>query len=347
MNKKNQLETLIKKLEIDYFSCDDKIGCIQTFVETISISAIEDYFRTQHRFRYPFSKKFLSLLKNTVKLYFFKSNEEDLHPINIKNGIRIIKFFIKLMFFRDLEQEKVFLIDLKENILEYVDIYNMMTDRQSKGIFCDTILANMTGKIIYFPKGFLTEKYDQYFDKEIIPECREEIFVDCGSFIGDTVLSFIKNYGEGSWKELYCFEPDRENFHKLEENLAEMKNKKLFNIGVSDSKQVLGFLNKGTSGGCASESGNYQISVDSIDNIIKERVTFIKMDLEGHEIPALIGAMDHIVSDNPKMTISIYHHNTDIRTIPVLLSKNLSNIDMYIRSYGPFGVESVLYILPH
>lgn len=346
MKKENYLENLIKRLEIDYFSCDDKIGCIQSFSEAISLSAIEDYFRIQHRFRNSFSKEFLNLLSNTVKLYFFKADENDLHATNIRNGIRIIKFFVKLIFSRDLEQEKTFLIDLKENIFEYVEIYNTLSDNQSKDIFCDTILANITGKIIYFSKGFLTEKYDQYFDKGIIPDCREEVFIDCGSYIGDTILSFIKNYGEDSWKKFYCFEPDRENFQKLEKNLAEMKNKKLYNLGVSDSQHVLRFSNNGTSGGFASESGNYQINVDSIDNVIKERVTFIKMDLEGHEIPALIGAINHIVSDNPKMTISIYHHNTDIRTIPVLLCRNLSNIDMYIRSYGPFGIESILYILP-
>ena len=45
---------------------------------------------------------------------------------------------------------------------------------------------------------------------------------------------------------------------------------------------------------------------------IKEKITFIKTDIEGAEYSAIKGARNHIINEHPKMAIPIYYGNKDI-----------------------------------
>ncbi len=53
-----------------------------------------------------------------------------------------------------------------------------------------------------------------------------------------------------------------------------------------------------------------------MDDYITERVTFIKMDIEGSEANALRGAEKIIRTYKPKLAISVYHKKDDLWTIP-------------------------------
>lgn len=50
---------------------------------------------------------------------------------------------------------------------------------------------------------------------------------------------------------------------------------------------------------------------------------FIKMDIEGAEMPALEGGMKTIQECRPQLAISIYHSNEDFINIPLYLNKIL------------------------
>ena len=70
--------------------------------------------------------------------------------------------------------------------------------------------------------------------------------------------------------------------------------------------------------------GKIQIKAVSIDEMLAgERASFIKMDIEGAEMPALIGAQKTIEKYKPKLAISIYHKEDDLWEIPYyILDKN-------------------------
>lgn len=55
------------------------------------------------------------------------------------------------------------------------------------------------------------------------------------------------------------------------------------------------------------DNGDNEIEVDSIDRLIDKEVTFIKMDLEGSEYEALLGAEKMIKRTKPKLAICVYH----------------------------------------
>ena len=59
---------------------------------------------------------------------------------------------------------------------------------------------------------------------DIVKCDKNEIVVDLGAYTGDTVLSYINNYGEGSYKRIYCYEITPSTFETLKENLKNYDN---------------------------------------------------------------------------------------------------------------------------
>src|SRR5690606_33131118 len=61
----------------------------------------------------------------------------------------------------------------------------------------------------------------------------------------------------------------------------------------------------------------------SIDNLVEvgdiNKIDFIKMDIEGSETKALLGAVRSIERFKPKLAIAIYHGDYDIFGIPLLI----------------------------
>jgi hypothetical protein len=63
--------------------------------------------------------------------------------------------------------------------------------------------------------------HDIYFPSDLVALRDDEVFVDCGGYDGDTLLSFV-NRVDGRFRHAYVFEPDPRNLIKLEKNLASL-----------------------------------------------------------------------------------------------------------------------------
>ena len=96
-------------------------------------------------------------------------------------------------------------------------------------------------------------------------------------------------------------------------------------------------------------SGEKEVIAVSLDEDIKEPITLLKMDIEGSEQKALLGAKEHIINDSPKLLISVYHNHEDIWKIPrIIEDMTPDTYNFYLRSYGGnvFPTEIVLIALP-
>lgn len=62
-----------------------------------------------------------------------------------------------------------------------------------------------------------------------------------------------------------------------------------------------------------------EIEMVSVDEDISEKITFLKMDTEGAEQKAIMGSKNYIKNEKPKLAISIYYKNEDLRKILLLL----------------------------
>jgi len=201
--------------------------------------------------------------------------------------------------------------------------------------------------------GIYEKQYtgNQYFDNEIIRFGEDEVFVDCGSFTGDTVEMFISNLKKlkiEKWKQIYAIEAKKDNYERAKKNLEKYNNVVLINKGCWNYSGTHKFIEDeySNSASAIQENGNSEIEVDTIDNIIfrgEEGVTFIKMDIEGAELNALKGAEQTIRKYKPKLAISIYHKPEDLYEIPQYIKSLVPEYKLYFRNHAPSATESVLY----
>lgn len=184
-----------------------------------------------------------------------------------------------------------------------------------------------------------------FFDDEIIKFTENEIFVDCGAYDGDTVISFLDNLTT-SYKKIYALEPDPKTAAKMKENLKDCQNVELIIKGVYDHTCTLCFSADGNTGSRVEDNGDIKIEVTSIDDLVgNEDVTFIKMDVEGSELAALRGAEKTIRRCKPKLAVCVYHRIEDMTTIPQYIKSLNPDYKFYFRNYYPMALEAVLYAI--
>jgi hypothetical protein len=106
----------------------------------------------------------------------------------------------------------------------------------------------------------------------------------------------------------------------------------------------LSFNTTANSSSCIDVSGNVSIETDTIDHVTQgEKVSFIKMDIEGAELEALRGAQDTIRQHKPKLAICVYHKQEDLITLPHYILSLREDYRLYLRHYGDSCDELVLY----
>lgn len=92
--------------------------------------------------------------------------------------------------------------------------------------------------------------------------------------------------------------------------------------------------------------GVFEIQVMDLDTYCREKdiiPTYIKMDIEGAEMEALLGAQGNIKNNKPKLAICLYHKKEDIFAIPLLVHKMNPSYKMYIRHYSNYRTDTLLY----
>lgn len=65
----------------------------------------------------------------------------------------------------------------------------------------------------------------------------------------------------------------------------------------------------------------------------KKRATYIKMNIEGSEIPALKGAKYTISKYHPRLAIMGYHKTSDLWEVPSLMKEYFGDYQLRLRSY--------------
>ncbi len=235
---------------------------------------------------------------------------------------------------------------LKNHIDDYIWLYNKLEDYRSKNILF-AILNNWYKFDFTSLNTVREENYDHYFDLDIIKCDENEVFVDVGAYTGDTILDYFKNYGVNNYKNIYCYEITDNTFDILKNNLKGFSNINFIKKAISDKKETL-YLNEShidaSANNVIEEETNNKIETTTIDDSIKEKITLLKMDIEGYEQKALLGAEQHIKNEHPKLLISVYHNHEDLWKIPMMIKNMDDNYKLYLRYYGNnvFPTEIVL-----
>ena len=218
-------------------------------------------------------------------------------------------------------------------------LYQRLEDQKSKDAFLSYLNQRISGNYKYAENLF---DPNHYFAKDIISP-NNEIFVDCGAYIGDTIQELLKLDRP---QKVYAIEPDEKNFFTMQDTFRSNDKIVCINKGAYSSKDVLRFAGNNSDASKISSSGNFEIQVDSIDNILAgEPATFIKMDIEGAELEALKGAAITIKKYHPTLAISAYHKFEDLFTLPQYIYQLNPNYKFYLRRHSHLTHELVLYAI--
>ena len=219
-------------------------------------------------------------------------------------------------------------------------VTGMFADARDKLIFEKIIRFRQTYAKCDYPP---CERKPQYF--HVFQFGNDEAYIDCGAYMGDTLDEFIKNCPR--YKHIAAFEPENANFQKLQARYAGKRDVTLLNIGAYDKEGTLFIKGRDAWVSVATDGrdGAAAIRVNTIDNLGFEKVTFIKMDIEGAELNALKGAEKTILRDKPKLAICIYHSNEDTLHIAEYIHHLVPEYRFRVRQYNcyPYIDETVLY----
>lgn len=201
---------------------------------------------------------------------------------------------------------------------------------------------------------------DMYFSLPEFSGTFDEIFVDAGAFVGDSVERFIWE-NLGTFKHIYAFEPGDRQFKALEKRMQRLSEEWAFDddkvtlvkagLGSESTEMSYTFVedypirhglidNKSTN----INKGEGKIEVCSLDTFLNDReVSFIKVDIEGMEMDFLKGAKDTIKKYKPKLAICVYHYPSDLYEVAEYIKELVPEYKFKFRNHAPIFGDFVLY----
>ncbi|MBQ8784251.1 MAG: FkbM family methyltransferase [Clostridia bacterium] len=214
---------------------------------------------------------------------------------------------------------------IEEHDEEFATAFSLLADDESKENYINILNFKVSGKIEYLLKA---EKEKPFVYEEILKISDDEIFVDLGAYDGDTIREFIEAC-QGKYKKIFGFEADEKNFKKLSVNTESLENISIYNLAAWDKKETLLFEKKKGRNSKLSSSGNVEVLADSVDNVIADKITVLKMDIEGSEEKALDGARETIIKYKPKLYVCAYHRNSDMFLLPLKINSFCEDYRFY------------------
>jgi FkbM family methyltransferase len=237
----------------------------------------------------------------------------------------------------------------KEHETEFAETLSMFGDKESSDTCREYLRACASGDVTELAKH---NREVQYFN-DVTRAVAHAVFVDCGAFVGDSASGYLGFFGADEVRKIYSFEPDESNIRvirkKIEDGILPRDKLELIGKGVSDKHAVLRFNSSGD-GSAISEDGDAVIEVDSIDELVfvRDKVDFIKMDVEGSELKALHGAAKTIARDHPALAVCVYHKKEDLITIPRYIASLVPHgtYSYHLRIHNDTLMELVFYAIP-
>ena len=242
---------------------------------------------------------------------------------------------------------------IKKHIKQYSHFYDELADVKSKKVLMAVVNYKLTHNI-QFIKEIADPAEDQYFDRELVCFDEKDVFLDCGGYTGDTVWQYLQ-HNDGNYQSIISVEADHDNceiIQKMFSQSAASVRGEVIEIACWNEKTSLLFDKIGSGSGTLDIKANsttekVTVNADTIDHMLNgQRVSFIKMDIEGAEYKALLGAVNTIQRWKPVLMISAYHKQDDLLKLSALIKSMNEDYKLYLRHYRCMSVqETVLYAI--
>jgi FkbM family methyltransferase len=193
-------------------------------------------------------------------------------------------------------------------------------------------------------------KHEIYFPADLVDLQPTEVFIDCGAYDGDTIRSLLRHdvVTDG---QIVAFEPDAASFQRLQDyaNVLPQRVRERFELhqaAVGERRTKVQFDSTGTDASAVG-SGASLVDCLTLDETLSDRLpTYLKMDIEGSELDAVIGAGAVIRRSLPVLAICVYHHHDHMWRIPAAIADLSDQFRFYLRPHLMEGWDLVCYGVP-
>lgn len=209
----------------------------------------------------------------------------------------------------------------------------------------DTLRAVALYRLSWTPgwlDGVARPAADAYAGPGALAIADGEAIVDAGAFDGDTLRQLHRVSG-GRYGHIHCFEPDPANFAALNACAATLPNVTAHRAGLWSSSGRLSFEADGGHGSRIDAAGTTSIDVVALDDRPELAPSFVKMDIEGAELPALRGARRTIAARKPKLALSAYHKPEDLYGLPAEIAGVRGDYRFRLLHHSDGLFDTVLY----
>lgn len=211
-----------------------------------------------------------------------------------------------------------------KNNKKLINIYNSLADEESREAYYEFIRTILTNQVY---RGKQKKSAQKYFEGYIPLD--NEVLLNIGSYVGDTIFYFIENRNE-QFEKIYACEGNTKIYERLKNNLTilppELHKRIELNNVFLDSENSIHYDDK--------------------------RVTLINMDVEGNEKEVIIGLQDCIRNNRAVVAVCAYHKPEDIVELPLLIHQLFENYVIIFKKYvSPYDChlecgELVMYAIP-
>lgn len=218
-----------------------------------------------------------------------------------------------------------------ENLEKIESVYELFADERSKQIYEDMIGFRLSGE----PKLLANAEPMALSYAELLTNKDVFLAVDCGAYKGDSTKMMVDTLRP--WN-IVAIEPDPKTFLKLSAYAENESRSTVTCVNAAVGKEdITAFFMASASRGSGKEglskSAKMQsVAVRSVDSILEgEVIDLLKLDVEGDEMEALLGASETIRCSLPNLAVSVYHRTGDIFELTLKVKEMLPDFQLYLR----------------
>ncbi|MGC2476943.1 MAG: FkbM family methyltransferase [Candidatus Sulfotelmatobacter sp.] len=242
-------------------------------------------------------------------------------------------------------------IDLPHNVPAFIEeiraCYEVLSDDESR----NELVAQIESRYWLNFESLVNplDPAGTYFPLDLVSPGEHEVFVDCGSFQGDILPSFISHWNS-RFKHIFALEPDpsnREVLEKVIQKLGLTDRATIMPYAIGERNEVVPFASTGTVTSQITTEGSISVECRRLDAIHWPLLpTYVKMDIEGAEPEAISGATDLLRRHHPVLAACTYHRSEHLWQIPNLIHSIAPEYKLFLRRYAEDSWEGVCYAIP-
>lgn len=199
------------------------------------------------------------------------------------------------------------------------------------------------------------------FDEAPTPDCArffipevatvlgdDEFLLDAGAHDGAVSRAFLR-HTKGAFRGIAAVEPDPANRARLNANLQSWlpadPRVAVYDCALADAKGEAPFHDGLDYASQLSPTGRLRMATVPLD-AHGLTPTFVKLHLEGGELPALKGARETLLANRPIVAATVYHNADGIWKTPHWLMQLLPDYRFLFRAHSWCGTGAVVYAIP-